>query len=221
MSYQARYIGLDEVLDAFRKKAKTPYFSLWLKGQPLCQYRDGDTIDDAIEKITEEIELGIKRQITHEHELFLHTKKEKDYTRKSDSYCVIGFRCFDLPGNAVGAMDHNVYTIAAMHQEMNRLKSEVSALQAEKIESEDDEDNEDQNTFMSGFNQMVEHPLVVGLINKWLTGTQPVNNLAGINHDQTLQETINILFSKGVELHHLQKLAEMPADKIQMLLTML
>ena len=220
MSYQARYIGLDEVLDAFRKKAKTPYFSLWLKGQPLCQYRDGDTIDDAIEKITEEIELGIKRQITHEHELFLHTKKEKDYLRKSDSYCVIGFRCFDLPGNVVGAMDHNAYTIAAMHQEMNRLKSEVSALQAEKVESEDDDDD-DQNTFMSGFNQMVEHPLVVGLINKWLTGSQPVNNLAGINPDQTLQETINLLFSKGVELHHLQKLAEMPADKIQMLLTML
>ena len=223
MSYQARYIGLDEVLDAFRKKAKTPYFSLWLKGQPLCQYREGDTIDDAIDKITEEIELGVKRQITHEHELFLHTKKEKDYSRKSESYCVIGFRCFDIPGAAVGVMDHNAYTIAAMHQEMARLKSEVSALQAEKVESEndDDDDDNDQNSFMSGFNQMVEHPLVVGLINKWLTGTQPVNNLAGINPDQTLQETINILFAKGVELKHLQKLAEMPADKIQMLLTML
>jgi hypothetical protein len=221
MSYQARYIGLSEVLEAFQKKAKTPYFSLWLKGQPLAQYRDGDSLEDSIEKITEEIELGVKRQITHEHELILHTKKEKDYTRKSDSYAVIGFRCFELPGAAVGAMDHNAYTIAAMHQEMNRLKSEVSALQAEKIESDDDDDDDDQNSFMNGFNQITEHPLIVGLINKWLTGTQPVNNLAGINPDQTLQETINILFSKGVELKHLQKLAEMPADKIQMLLTML
>jgi hypothetical protein len=119
-------------------------------------------------------------------------------------------------------MDHNAYTIAAMNQEMARLKSEVSALQAEKVENDnDDDDDDDKDSFMSGFNQMVEHPLIVGLINKWLTGSQPVNNLAGINPDQTLQETINILFSKGVELKHLQKLAEMPADKIQMLLTML
>jgi len=219
MSYQARYIGLDEVLEQVNKKAKAPYFSMWLKGQPLCQYRDGDTMDDVIEKITEEIELGVKRQITHEHELFLHTKKEKDYTRKSESYCVIGFRCFDLPTNSLGVVDHNAYSMMAVHQEMNRLKSEISALQAERI-SEDDEDDEPDN-LMSGVNKMLDHPLVVGLINKWLTGNQPVTNLAGIDTDQTLQQTIEILFSKGVQVVHLQKLAAMPKEKIQMLLNML
>ena len=112
MSYQARYIGLDEVLEAFNKKAKTPYFSLWLKGQPLAQYRDGDTMDDSIEKIKEEIELGVKRQITHEHELYLHNKKEKDYTRKSESYAVIGFRCFELPGAAVAGVVRTIHSTA-------------------------------------------------------------------------------------------------------------
>jgi len=221
MSYQARYIGLDEVLEAFQKKAKTPYFSLWIKGQSIVQYRDGDTMEDSIEKITEEIETGIKRQITHEHELFLHTKKEKDYTRKSESYAVIGFRCFELPGVAVAGTDpHQAYNMYAMNAELNRLKSELSALQAAKQqEEEEDDDDQEPNSLMSGVNQILEHPLIVGMLNKWLQ--QPVKNLAGVNTDQTLQDTINILFSKGVQLEHLQKLAAMPADKIQMLLTML
>lgn len=222
MSYQARYIGLDEVIDAFKKKAKSPYFSLWLKGQPITQFRDGDTIDDAIDKITEEIELGIKRQITHEHELLLHTKKEKDYTRKSESYAVIGFRCFEIPTGSPASDPHSAYNMYAMNQELNRLKSEIAALQAEKIESDDDDDEpEDQNNFMSGFNQMLEHPLVVGLINKWIQQPNQVRNLAGIDDDKTLQETINTLFAKGVNLDHLKKLAAMPESQIKMLLQML
>lgn len=221
MSYQARYIGLEEVIEAFQKKAKHPYYSLWIKGQPICQYNDGDTIEDVIEQIKDEIEIGIRHQITHEHELILHSKKEKEYTKKSDKYAVIGFRCFELPNLSPGQpMDHNAYTIAAMNQELNRVKSEMAALQAKKIEEEEDDEDDDQNNFMSGFNQFVEHPIVIGMINKWLTGSQPVNNLAGIDNT-TLNETINILFSKGVKLEHLQKLAAMPTDKITMLLNML
>jgi hypothetical protein len=220
MSYQARYIGIDEVIEAFNKKAKSPYFSLWLKGQPLCQWREGDSIDDSIEKIKEEIELGVRRNISHEHELFLHTKKEKDYTRKSESYCVIGFRCFEV--GAVGMpIDHNAYNNFGMQQELSRLKSEVAALQAKKVDQDDEDDEDDEeNNFISGFQQLIDHPLVVGMINKWMTGSTPINNLAGID-DTNLQDTINILFSKGVNLQHLQKLAAMPEDKIQMLIQML
>ena len=194
---------------------------MWLKGQPICQYRDGDTMEDSIEKIKEEIELGVKRQITHEHELYLHNKKEKDYTRKSESYAVIGFRCFEIPAASVSGVDpHQAYNMYAMNSELNRLKSELSALQAAKQQEEDDEDDEpEQNSLMSGVNQVLEHPLVVGMINKWLQ--QPVKNLAGVNPDQNLQDTINILFSKGVQLEHLQKLAAMPQEQIKMLLNML
>jgi hypothetical protein len=219
MSYQARYIGLDEVLEALQNKAKAPYFSLWCKGAPVVQYHEGDTMEDVINKITHEIELGVKRQISHEYELYLHSKKEKIYTRKSESYAMINFRCFDMPAGISGTDPHQAYNMYAMHQEMNRLKSEIAALQTAKVDEEDDEDDEPENNLISGFNQMLEHPLVVGLINKWIQA--PVTkNLAGV-HDQSLDETINILFSKGVQLEHLQKLAAMPADKIQMLLTML
>ena len=220
MSYQCRYIGLDEVLDALRSKAKAPYFSLWCKGAPVIQYHDGDTIDDVIEKITHEIETGCKRQISHEHELYLHTKKEKNYTRKSESYAMINFRCFEVPAGLGAADPHQSYNMYAMNQEINRLKSEIAALQTSKIDDEDEDENEEKDSLMSGFNQLLEHPLIVGMINKWIQAPLP-QNLAGADTNKSLQETINILFSKGVQLEHLQKLAAMPTERIQMLLTML
>ena len=221
MSYQAKYIGLDEVLDVFRKRAKTPYFSMWIKGQPVIQYT-GDDIDEAIDIITDEIELNIKRDITHEHELFLHSKKEKQYSRKSDSYSVIGFRSFEI--NKIGSpADHGAYNTYAMQNELNIIKSQLAALQATAAANpDDDEDDEDDDSMLGSFNKIVEHPLVVGLINKWMTGTAPVQALAGVTPtNESLQETINLLFSKGVQLHHLQKLAAMDETKIQMLINML
>lgn len=220
MSYQARYIGLDEVLEAFHKKSKSPYFSMWMKGQPVCQYT-GDDMDDAIELITEEIELNKKRNVTHECELFLHTKKEKQYNRKSESYAVIGFRSFEI--NMIGTpVDPGGYNTYAMHNELNIIKSQLAALQATAAADPDDEDDEeDDDSMMGSFNKLIDHPLVVGLINRYMTGSGTVTALAGVDTNEGLQETINLLFSKGVQLHHLQKLAAMDETKIKMLINML
>ena len=222
MSYQARYIGLDEVLEAFHKKAKSPYFSMWMKGQPVCQYT-GDDMDDAIELITEEIELNKKRNVTHECELFLHTKKEKQYSRKSESYAVIGFRSFEI--NMIGSpADPGGYNSYAMHNELNIIKSQLAALQATAAADpgDDDDDDDDDDSMMGSINKLIDHPLVVGMINKWMAGSGTVTALAGVTPStEDLQQTINILFSKGVQLHHLQKLAAMDESKIQMLINML
>lgn len=217
MSYQARYIGLNEVLEAFEKKAKAPYFSLWIGTKLICDYCEGDQLEDVAEKLTEEIERSIKRNITHVHELILHTKKEKNYTRKSEHYSVIAFQCLELPGVAGLPADPNAYTIASMHSEVNKLRSEISALQAERIEDDEQEPDE-----MSGIGKFFTPEIIGQLLNRFLPPVQPtVSNLAGINPDQTLQETINVLFAKGVKLEHLQKLAAMPADRITMLISML
>jgi hypothetical protein len=222
MSYQARYIGLDEVLEAFQKKAKTPYFSMWIKGQPLEQY-NGDEMDEAIEMITEEINLNKKRGVTHEIELYLHPKKEKIYDRrKSDKYAVIGFRSFELPGQLSGApVDQSMYNNYALHQELNAIKSQLAALQATHPDEDDEDEESETDGFLNGFNKIIEHPLVMAIASKFLNAPQPVTNLAGVDDNQTLQDTINVLFSKGVELKHLQKLAAMDESKIKMLLTML
>ena len=69
---------------------------------------------------------------------------------------------------------------------------------------------------------MLEHPLVVGLINKWIQQpSQAPRNLAGVETETSLEEILKTLFSKGVKIEHLKKLSEMSTDKIQMLISML
>jgi hypothetical protein len=106
---------------------------------------------------------------------------------------------------------------------LNIIKSQLAALQAPAaVDPDDDDDYEDDDSMLGSFNKIVEHPLVVGLINKWMSGSAPVQALAGVTPTtESLQETINLLFSKGVQLHHLQKLAAMDETKIQMLINML
>ena len=221
--YQARYIGLDEVLEAYQEKAKYPYFSLWIGTDPIASYREGDSMDDCIEKITKEINRSIKRNCTKEHILVLHSKKEKEYTRKSDKYDVIGFYAFELPTSNPGLpTEHNSYKNAEMYMAIQQMKSEIAALRAEKIDDEDeDEDDEpEQDDFMSGVDKLMNHPLVIGMVNKYLSTPDAPKNMAGIESPD-VNECINVLFSKGVKLEHLQKLAAMPATKINMLLQML
>ena len=218
----ANYIGLDEVLEAFQKKAKTPIYSLW-RGTNKADEYDGGDIDEAIEQITDTISRQAKRGLTDTFYLILHKHKAKTYSRtdKENILATIDYKAFELPG--VEMMPNQTqYNSYSQWQEINALKSEIAALKTAKIDDEDDEDDEDnEDQILGTFNKIAEHPLVVGLINKWLTGSQPIQALAGVETDQSLQETINILFSKGVELQHLQKLAAMDESKIKMLLQML
>jgi hypothetical protein len=221
MSLIPRYIGINETLEAFNKKARTPFFSLWDKTQCITQY-NGDDIGESESELREEIETSIKRNYDHPLTLRLHPTKEKNYTLKSETNAVIVFLCQDKPafvGNT-GGNDYNNYVLL---NQINALKSEIEALKVQKL-AEDDEDEEDDDdgasTLISGVNQLLDHPVVMGLINKWVNGTQPVTHLAGVDN-KSIEECINILFSKGVTVEHLQKLADMDKAKIKMLLTML
>lgn len=216
-----RYIGIDETLSAFEKKAKTPYWSLWDKTTKINEYT-GESMDESADELKDEIEISIKRNYDHPLTLKLHPNKEKSYTYKSETGSNLLFLCTDKPTYAPGApaTDYNSFL---MLNEIRTLKSEIEALKNARInEEEENEEEEEENEgtrLISGINQMLDHPIISGLIGKWLNGTQPVRNLAGV--DKTLEETINVLFSKGVTHEHLQKLAEMPEPKIKMLISML
>lgn len=217
----ARYKGLNEVLNAYENKAKAPYFSLWCKNMAIAQYT-GDDIDEAKEIITHEIEQNVKSNFNEVCTLKLHTDKEKKYTTKSDCYANI---CFLSTDKTTPDYSNNNNMMFFYQNELNTLKSEIEALkmikkQEESEELEDDEEEEDENVGMIGqVNQLLTHPIISGLIDKWVNGSQPVKNLAGVTND--VEDCINVLFSKGVTLKHLQKLADMPESKIKMLLTML
>jgi hypothetical protein len=220
MSLVPRYIGIDDTLEAYESKAVAPYWSLWDKTAIIDQYR-GDDMNEGAERLTKEIERSIKLNYENPLTLRLHPTKEKNYTIKSEANAVILFLCSDRPAHHVGnvGVDSNYYL---MLNQINSLKSEVEALKIKKIEEENDEDeyeDDGASNLIGGMNQLLQHPIVIGMIDKWLTGKAPVTHLAGVN--RSLEECLETLFSKGVTVEHLQKLADMDKAKINMLIQML
>jgi hypothetical protein len=223
MSLTVKYYGLDEVLEYFDKYAKQPYFSIWDKSQPLVQY-SGDSFDEAKEIITDEINLCKKRNYENPLCIKLHTEKAKVYTSTNKDYNSSAiFLCYDSAiGSALMPMqqNNNQSTIMLLN-EINALKSEISALKTEKIEEEEEEEDyqDSSMSFINGVNQALEHPIIAGLLNKLINGKNV--SLAGVNSNLDLDDCIKTLFDKGVTVEHLRKLADMPKSKISMLLSML
>jgi hypothetical protein len=97
-------------------------------------------------------------------------------------------------------------------------------IEAKEIEDEIDElEPEPQKNFLAGLleNEQVQTMVVsaiTGLIGSFLVKKPMVTSLAGVDDLDTILKT---LFSKGVKVEHLKKLAEMPEDKISMLIQML
>lgn len=220
MALIASYLGKDEVLSAFEKKAKVPYFSIWDGTRVIVQYNEDD-FEEAKEIISDEFDLRVKRNYTNVCVLKLHPEKEKVYSTKSTTVANLYFTWLD---NQPVHID-NTNVNAILLNEINSLKAELNALKM-KQDDEEDEDEEDEEeddkgmSYINGIKDIMDHPLVAGLVNGLMSGRgQRVNNLAGTEGD--IDECIQTLFKKGVTIEHLRKLAEMPTAKIQMLLSML
>lgn len=220
-SYQATHIGKNAVLSFFETEAETPCFSLWVKSVKQTQYC-GDDMDKAVEKLEHWLDIYEKEKFEQIVILKLHNEKEKAYTLKSPVLSQIYFKISDSKPVPQGN-ELNAYYI----NEINTLRAELNAIKLRELpeadeDDEDDEDDEESETqrTINGVKEIIEHPLIAGLIGKWINGNQPVHNLAGVEHN-TADEYVQMLFKKGVTLDHLRKLAEMPEAKIKMLLTML
>ena len=222
MALIASYVGKNEVLNAFEKRAKVPYFSIWDGTRIIVQYNDDD-FEEAKEIISDEFDIKCKRNYTNICVLKLHSEKEKVYTAKSLTTANLYFSWLDTiqpqPINVSTGADMNAFYI----NEINNLRAEINALKLkEDNEEEEDEEEEDKNG-LGQIGDILNHPLATQLVG-WLTSNinngQRVNNLAGVE-EQTAQQYVQMLFNKGVTIEHLRKLAEMPQAKIKILLTML
>lgn len=106
----------------------------------------------------------------------------------------------------------------------NDIEEIKRMIEAKEIEDEiDDLEPEPKKNFLAGLleNEQVQTMLVsaiTGLIGSFMVKKPIVTSLAGVDDLDTI---LKILFSKGVKIEHLKKLADMPEEKISILIQML
>ena len=97
-------------------------------------------------------------------------------------------------------------------------------IEAKEIEDEIDElEPEPQKNFLAGLleNEQVQQMAVnaiTGIFSSFMVKRPIVTSLAGVDN---IESILNDLYSKGVKIEHLRKLADMPEEKISMLIQML
>lgn len=215
----AMYAGINDILEAFCAKAKTPYFSLWIGNEKFDENTVND-MDAAIEQLREDVERFIKRNMTNNFRIILHDTKKTTYTKEKEAKVLL-CNAFETKFTNVNDGGNN-YFQAQLLEKINAIESKVNALESEEVE-EEGEISGTEGT-LKQINEFIGSPagaMLLGLFAPKLAqnNLQPITSLAGTENE--LELILNTLFSKGVKVEHLAKLAQMSEDKIQMLISML
>lgn len=232
MSLVATYYGANEILNAFDAQAKKAYFSMWVKTKT-CLQNDVNDFEIARAAIKKKVEDFAKAGMLDVFTICLHNTlpdKKTGYYELNSPGVVLYCQAKHATASAPETMNGNLYPIYNLIEKQNEiitaLTSKVNAIEESEEES-DEQIGTAEAQMIDKINGFANSPLGVlaatylpRFFDKILPPQKTVSGLAGT--DQTdLEETINVLFSKGVTLEHLQKLAAMPETKIKMLLTML
>jgi len=214
-----RYYGKNDILTSFEEKAETPYWSLWDGTALIWANTKTDDIEESIKMLEDELDRCIEHNYDRPVTLILHPKKEKAYNKKSDTNAVLICMCLDKQAYSQTQQNNQIANYN-LYNELNAVKSELNALKNAQLEEDDEEDDDQEESFIGSVKTLLNEPVIAGLINKFLQPGTPVNNLAGIENNN-INDILNVLFSKGVTIDHLNKLSQMPESQIKMLLTML
>jgi len=225
---KATYIGTEAIVNGWKEKAETPFFSLWVKSVK-CEQNTVNDWDKAEEKLTNQINDFVKEGYSDILILKLHPEKKASYTAKEDAvsmYC----QAVRSESPSIGYMNPN----QAILEKLNAIESRINAIEGESLETDDDDDDESAEVgkteaMLESINGILNHPVTNLLINYLqlpavTAPPPPPAALAGteVESDQAELETaLTTLFKKGVTVEHIKKLAAMPAPKIKMLISML
>jgi hypothetical protein len=132
--------------------------------------------------------------------------------------------CFclaDQPAQVIAGFPQYMAGNFATKNDIEEIKR---LIEVKEIDEEIDElEPEPEKSFLAG---LMENEQVQTMIVSAITGLlgsmalkKPVTALSGIEPD--IEQILKTLYSKGVKNEHLQKLSEMPTEKIQMLIQML
>lgn len=223
MAARASYIGIEKIISAFREKADTPFFSLWVGKSRAEQNKDND-FDKAEDKIEKQIKAFLEEDINEIFIIALHPEKKVSYKYEDTKDATLMYcqaKKVDLPYyNSTGSANYN-YEIL---QKLNAMESKINALESDIVEDEDSDSlsgNEDLIAkYLDKINSIANSPLVIAGIGMFAGKAVTSPALASPDEDE-LSKILTTLFQKGVTVGHLKKLSEYPANKIQMLLSMM
>ena len=228
----ATYTGINEIIDGYINKADKPFFSMWVDNL-LVEQNIVNDFEISKNKIITQIEDFARSGMTKIIYLKIHSvlpdKKSGTYTKTDPAltmYCQAKAEMKQISGFS----NDNIYPIYQLIEKQNEtINALVSKINA--IEGEEEEENENIGSYeeqlLEKISGIVNSPLgliAANFLSKYVTPqqTQKVAGISGIiDENSDLENTIKILFNKGVTIEHLKKLSEMPESKIKMLLTML
>lgn len=242
MAAKPLYFGIEQVLQAYDNSASM-YWSLFDKTAKLTQYNgEGADADKAEgrERLEQLLKSFKNNGFDHDLNLHLHSKFEDAYEWKSKVTDQFIFNLFNPSERAPEVVQGaNKFGTETGYEKMNNflisenqvLREKVSQLEAQNILlqsqlQEYEEEEEEESISGTGADQVTEilsNPVIAGLIDRIFPPAPAVagkvSHLAGVEPDKAkIDQLIQVLISKGVTVAHLEKLAAMPAAKIQNLL---
>jgi hypothetical protein len=188
-------------------------WTIFSKKAENVKYTGSEDADESLERLKYALN-DIKNSPAVENDYYLRCDPKNAKSQKPiTSFCF----STNVSNNVVAGFNPGYAT-------KNDIEDIKRMIEAQEIEDEIDElEPEPKKDFIAGLldNEHIQTMLVsaiTGLISNHLVKKPLVTSLAGVDDLDTI---LQILFSKGVKLEHLKKLADMPEDKISMLIQML
>jgi hypothetical protein len=221
MAAKAAYIGLEKILSAFEEKADTPFFSMWW-GKTKFEQSTINDFDKAKDKIENQVKAFLEEDINDIFIIALHPEKKVSYTpadlkdsvqmfcqtKKTDS--------FFYPGNSSNNVNFEIL------EKLRAMESKINALEDDTEEDTDSISGNDDviAKYLDKINSIVNSPVAIAGMGL-LAGKAVTSSALASPDEDELSKILTTLFQKGVTIAHLKKLSEYPANKIQMLLSMM
>lgn len=180
---------------------------------------DDTTVEDASIRCKDDLDV-IRRGNTAIYTILHWRNKPKDWKKTEPDYTSTFKQAYEEQ-----KQEYRGFVSGQNEQILNELRELHKRLDTIEIshESESDDDLEDQAepNYLGALDNPVVQQILLGLAGNLFKPNTPNNpgGLAGI--ESNIEVILKNLYSKGVTIDDLQKLSEMPQDKISFLLSML
>jgi hypothetical protein len=226
---------IEDVLEWYRSQ-HIPKYTIMQKNKWGKGYYDGTSMEDGIVKLQSDLEALKGSSIVNKNDYELHLLKTS--TAKSKGTSDLKFAItFNFSGEytdqQIGSVPmFNQYGLSK-RELIDILDERDKQKELQEIEDEVEDLEPEQTSIIAGaVNNLIASPEIQSaiaaavmnlpsMIGGFFKKAPIATSLAGVCDNKDVNEVIEILYSKGVKIDHLRKLAEMDQAKIQMLISML